>query len=273
MKYCARYSNKIKMDNFDEIRIYYDNQDKELLNFLEQHADKRITLVIRDIDKYFDDIGWRLINAIHAQYPQYNLRVCFGEYRVFEPVSANLKICMEKLKVPYYTGYLVTNFEQLNHLCECGVSDVYIGEEICFDLARVSRVCMRYKVETRTFPNVGQASIKSTPALKKFFIRPEDVEVYEDYIDILEFWGPEDRQETLRGIYEKREWFGDLRDLILDFNLSFDSRCIMPGFAIARKNCERKCMKGGACTICDRVLSISEKLKDQGLIIKHPKKH
>ena len=259
------------MSIFDEISILYNKQDKELLAFLEKHPAQKVTLVITDVEDFIEAQGWKIVNAIHEKYADYNINVCFYKVRTFTVLSEALIDCMKQLQVPYYTGCIVVNFDQLNYLCEQGVSEVYLAEDICFDLRGAKRVCKRFGVQIRAFPNVGQASVKAGPALKKFFIRPEDVELYAEYIDTLEFWGPPEKQGILHKIYNQGYWFGDLKEIILDFDLSFDSRRIMPGFALARIDCGRKCMKGGQCAICDRILNISKKLEEQDLIIRKSK--
>lgn len=271
MKYCGRYSNKIKMSVFDEVAIVYDRQSKEVINYLEANKSHNTVLIVRDIKDFHSAKEWIKLNAIKTQYPDFQFSVCFNEVARFSPFSEELIECVRNITVPFFTGYLATNFDQLHYLCKQGVSDVYIAEDICFDLMRARRVASSYGVKLRAFPNVGQSSVKQGPALKKFFIRPEDVAEYEDCIDILEFWGPLDRQKTLHEIYTKGVWFGDLKELILDFDLSFDSRRIIPGFARLRKTCGRKCMKGERCGVCDRILSISKVLEDKDLIIKQKK--
>ena len=269
MKYCCQYSNKINVANFDEISIIYNNEDDQLVDFLQKHCNKDIILIIKDIPLFAQTFGYKLLNAIKEKFPELNFSVCLKAISKFEEATDQLKEIMGELKMPFFTGDVVTNFDQLNYLLELGVSQIYLAEDICFDLRRVKHACDGYNVSLRAFPNVAQSSIKATPPLKKFFIRPEDVQEYADIIDTLEFWGPADRQDILLKIYKKGYWFGDLEPLILDLNLSIDSRCIVDGFARARKTCERKCMKGRRCTICEAIYSISKKLEDQNLIIKH----
>jgi hypothetical protein len=37
MKYSVNYSNKINLNDFDEIIIKYEDQNQELIDFLEEH--------------------------------------------------------------------------------------------------------------------------------------------------------------------------------------------------------------------------------------------
>ena len=268
MKYCAKYSNNIDLTNFDEISIIHmKGEEEQLIDFIKRHQAKKITVVVKDYFEFHKDEEWKMFNAIHQEYPDFNFNVCFCEVGLFRSIDDTLKVCMESLEVPYYTGFLAVNFDQLHHLCRYGVKEVYIGEEICFDLMRAQRVASNYGVTFRAFPNVGQSSVKDAPALQKFFIRPEDIEEYSQYIDTVEFWGPLNRQDILRRIYSKGKWFGDLTEIILDMDLPIDSMRIVPGFAHARMNCDRKCMKGGNCKICSLTYDISQQLKEKQLII------
>lgn len=269
MKYCCQYSNKIQLSIFDEISIIYNRQDEQLIAFLQEHKNQRIILIIKDIEDFLQAQEWKKLDAIKEKYQDFNFTVCFGALQSFSEASDALHQCISNLSLPFFTGYIATNFDQLHYLLNLGVSDVYIAEDICFNLQKVKQVCSTFNIQTRAFPNVAQSGVKATPPLKKFFIRPEDVEEYSDVIDVLEFWGPTGRQEILHKIYTKGVWFGDLEPLILDFNLSFDSRRIVPGFAQARKVCDRKCMKGHSCTICDSVYNISKQLEEKNLIIKN----
>lgn len=271
MQYCSRYSNKINMSSFNEISIRYEGQNEELVTFLQAHPQQKITLVIPHLDQFFICKSWEVINAIHETYPELDFSVCFSEVGAFQLIDNDMQESARALQVPYYFGFMATNFDQLYYLCERGVSEVYLAEDICFDLVRARRVCDRYGVKIRVFPNVAQANVRDNPGHKKFFIRPEDVEIYADVIDTLEFWGEPDRQEIFYRIYKSGRWFGQLKEIIADLNIEFDSRCIVPGFAQSRKTCGRKCMKGDNCKICDSILSISRKLGDMNMIIKQKK--
>lgn len=275
MKYCGRFSNRINMDKFDEISIIYQRQSKELLEFLKKYPTQKIILVVgsQDFDEFYEHKTWELVNAIAERMPESNLSICFHDVGDCKVIDEKLQICIDNIKIPYFFGFIANDFEKLNYLCSKGVSEVYLAEEICFDLTRAKRICDRYGVKIRAFPNIAQSSLKAGPALNKFFIRPEDVPVYEGIIDTLEFWGPLDRQETVLDIYKQGYWFGDLREIILDLSCSIDSRTLVPVFAQARKDCQRKCLKGGACSICNRLVSIGDKLSEQGYIIKIKKPH
>lgn len=275
MKYCAKFCKGLNLNRFEEISIIYERQAQELVSFIQEHKEQRVILVIKfdEIKHFYQSQEWKLINAIHREYPDINLSVCLEDISSFHMVDEVEKEIAQKLEVPVFFGICATNFDQLQYLLSLNVSDVYLTEEICFDLKRAKKLCSNYGVTIRAFPNIAQSGVRETPALHKFFIRPEDIQEYGKYIDVLEFWGPIDRQEVLQRIYSKERWFGDLKEIILDLNIAFDSRRILPVFGEIRSTCKRKCMAGEDCTMCDKILSIAEKLEDKGIIIKRNSKH
>lgn len=266
MKYSVNFSNHFSLSAFDEIIIKYDKQDASLLNFLEEHSKQRIILSIDNIYD-FDDSHCEQLNHIYERYPYFAVRLL--SICSFDLVSPEMQHIKEQLTMPCFFGYVVTTFDELQHILAFEVSDVYLAEDICFDLVRAKSLCRAHNTAVRAFPNVAQASVATSPALTKFFIRPEDVVIYDNVIDILEFWGPLEKQAVLYLIYSHGQWAGDLQSLILDLNFSFDSRAIVNDFAKKRKTCRRKCMRGDECTLCKDVYDFSQKLAEQNLQITH----
>lgn len=273
MKYCANYSNKIKLDSFDEISIIYNGQFSELIKFIQEHKEQKINVVIEDFNAFYDKKEWDKLNMLYTQEGISNFVICLTQQRPFSELTIEMQEVIGKLDMPYFTGHYVTNFEQLDYLLNKGVDSVYLVEDICFDLKRAKQICDNYGAQIRVFPNIAQSCIRSTEPLKKFFIRPEDLREYSDVVDIIEFQGPLDRQAVLQHIYQKGIWYGDLSVIVLDLNLSIDSNRLLPFFGKLRKDCERKCIKGHSCTMCDRMYVISEKMKENNLIINPSKQH
>ena len=157
-------------------------------------------------------------------------------------------------------------------LISLGVSDVYIVEELCFEIDKVAEIAHSEGVNIRVFPNVAQSSWNDSDGITKFFIRPEDVYLYEPYIDVLEFFNSRKRENTLYKIYAiEKKWFGQLSELIVGLNDDIDSRYIASEFGDKRRACRKNCVKGGKCRICDRVVALSQVLEKNNLIVKKDK--
>ena len=272
MNYCLRYSNNSKkqIKEAEEISIIYDKNDVELPAFIRKHPDKRINLIIESINiDNFDEFEVNKINLIHEAMPEAQLYVCLYNYSKMEVIKPDIKARMDALKLPWFSGLFAHTWDQLHYLISLGVSDIYVVEDLCFELPAVAKECHKYNIRVRVIPNVAQSSINASAPLKKFFIRPEDIDIYEPYIDTIEFWGELRQQDVYYKIYhDKKEWYGNLKEIIFSFDLDFDNRCVLPIFGKSRLDCGKKCLKGGHCCICDHLYNISQKLSEKNYIVK-----
>ena len=265
MKYSLRYYNtgKQHLKNADEIIIKYDRQDVALLDFLEEYKDKRIILDVVNAKEFDVHHEYKKLNAIKQQYPEYNVQVCFG---TDAPIDEAAKIG-ELLEYPWFSHRHIGDWDTLNYYLSKGVAQVYITEALGFDMAAVASLCYKHRAEVRVYPHVAQSCVREAPAIKKFFIRPDDMPYYEQYIDVVEFWCDYEQQPIYQRIYTNEKWYGPLREIIKDFDSDFDNKHIIPVFGQTRANCGKKCMRGSHCSICDKVYDISLALKETNLIV------
>ena len=271
MKFAAQFSNKVNLNKFDELIIKYEGQIKPLAKFMQDHSTQHIVLSINNIQNFIDRQEWNKLNLIYEQCPNFSIR--FSELKKFELLDEEIINASQKLTMKFFTGLLVSNFDQLHYLCNLGVSQVYLVEDMGFDLVRAKRICSQYGVQIRIFPNVVQRSIKQGPALKGFFIRPEDLNEYHDCVDTVEFWGPLDKQSLLLKFYSNGTWAGRLDEIIIDFDQPIESQYVHSSFGKIRKECNKRCLKGEKCDICNEIIDIAILLKEKNITIKHKKKH
>jgi len=69
---------------------------------------------------------------------------------------------------------------------------------------------------------------------------------------------------------ETKEWMLDLGDLITNFNHIGSNRMINSDFSLRRINCGQRCLEGGGCHLCYRVLDLAnpDKIKEYAEAIK-----
>lgn len=272
MKYSLRYYRESKSkEKYDEIIILYENQNiKDLDDFLKKYATQRI-VVKTSFENLIAKELWIEINALIKEHQ--NLAICFDiSYpRVLTEEETN---ALAQINAPYFLSAAATDWDYLHYLINLQVSDVYIAENLGFDLKAVADFVHGANAQVRVYPNIAQSSLPSTPALQKFFIRPEDVEFYEPYIDIFEFYGEISRQDVLLLIYKDiKHWFGNINDIILDLKYDMDSRSLLPLFGKMRVSCRRDCMRGKrACKLCYAMDDLSKTLIDKGYIFTKKKK-
>jgi hypothetical protein len=276
VKYCFEYTNKLaraRLQEADEIRIWYDNQATDLIDFIKEFATKRIILCVPDVDRFIQQKGWSALALIAREAPDIKLAVCFDNYRharaVLQEFGEEKKealVQLRKIGIDYFYACYASNWDELHAFLAIGVSDVYIAEALGFELDAVAKLC-HPEVNIRIYANVAQSCVEA-PALMKFFVRPDDVEMLEPYIDILEMWGPTDRQAVYADIYRQGYWHGDLNEIIIGLHEPINNDTLLPTFGEMRLKCGRKCLKGHHCDICSRTVSIANKMQQANLIIR-----
>lgn len=268
MKYCVEFAKDFHyMDEIDECFIQYRNNNTALEKFVEKFKEKRILikLAFEDFKDFTDDsLQIDVFKEIRDKYkanigfilPDYELD---GSKKVFDILKEN--------NFPAFFSTMVHSWDVLIGLANMGVSDIYIVEELGFELVNAAAVLHDRGIQIRCYPNVAQSAHSDIPDIKKFFIRPEDVDRYSRYVDVFEFYG--DNDNFYYKIYaEDKKWFGDLSEIIFNFNKSLDSRCIVTQFAEVRSRCGKKCMKGSVCKICEKVDRLAETMQENGLYFK-----
>jgi hypothetical protein len=123
------------------------------------------------------------------------------------------------------------------------------------------------KVIIRATPNRVEKIMAQTNSLIGFFIRPEDVEVYEGFIDVLEFEALE-HQDTFFSIYAEQKMFiGNLNQCIYNFQEPIDNKGLITLFGERRRDCGRQCLSGGRCHRCydlaDLAKPMGERARDK----------
>jgi hypothetical protein len=166
--------------------------------------------------------------------------------------------------IKWYWPYPITSFYELDEIMKMGPSQLVLGPPLSFDLKKVRnkvgneisiRMTCNCARPAHLIANAGLSGIKGQ------YIRPEDVKLYDEYVQTLEFDGVHDaltKEETLLKIYkEKAEWMGNLNLLITHLNEDVDNRGILDEFGERRMNCGQRCLSGGSCTHCDIAIKFS----------------
>lgn len=244
MKYCLKYTNLCtKLTKCDEISIKY-IEDKGLVDFMEKFKSQRIILCIKPSD--FSKNELRKLVAIHNQYPEYNFAVGLN--------SINLTL-MDSLKaadIPFFVRKPCVSWEEFHFLVNYGVSDINISGPLSFELSKVKQVLetLDRKIVIRATPNKVEKVMQQTDSLISFYIRPEDTDVYEGYIDVFEFEGLE-HQDVFYSIYaENKSFIGKISQYVYDFEKPVNNKGLISLFGERRRDCGQQCLKGGHCRRC-----------------------
>jgi len=265
MRYAINfYKNCSILNEVDEIIIKYSsNKDLELINYATNKIKQEQRLVVEIVDN----------NTINIQD---NLEIflktyeCHPNLTFMIPLDYNFYNVFKENKLPLFFNISTTTIGGVYSQIMAGVSDIFLTAELCFSLKNISEICHKYNINIRTFANIAQSTsfIKDQNGLRQFFIRPEDLSDYENYIDIIQFAGDISKQETYYNIYKKdKVWNGYINDIIIDLNEpDIKNNCLLPDFGKQRINCGKKCVFE-KCSFCDINKNIGNQLKDLNINI------
>lgn len=250
MEYCIDYkADSLIKDKVNEININFKPKDEQLLNFIRGRNDLGQRVNISISNEEFKEFGIDLFDAFVEKDPGLNFKIKL-EYNkeIYDLIKQR-----PNLRRKYYYNTYINNWDELYGYIDLKPSDIYVVENLGFELDRVSKILHYYGIRVRVFPNVAQSSWRYTSPLKKFFIRPEEIDYCDsnNYVDVCEFYHMEKSIETYYKIYAKdKKWFGKLNELIIGFDSEFDSKFLNPTIMEKRFTCGKKCLKGKPCNIC-----------------------
>ena len=177
-----------------------------------------------------------------------NFKVCIDDtYRIKELQEKNIKCFMRQP---------VETFYQLNALIGLGINEIVIAAPLFFDMDQVKAT----GVAVRAIANFGNPiSLPHSNEVAGSWIRPNDIPIYEDYIDVVQFYSTQLEQEaTLLKIYKQEDWPGDLGLIIPDLNYVGSNRYIKDNMT-RRLNCHQRCMsKKDSCHYCYLILELAQ---------------
>ena len=255
MAFCLTYySNNptYYLEDVDELKVKYNPKDIETEKFGELLDKFQNKIIILDINKDFSEIDGKLLKYYNDKYN--NLKVMF---------DFNNKECLEKVqkyKLPFFFSNYVTSFDQLDGYIKYNPTDMYICEELGFSLERISNVLHENNIKVRVFPNICQSSFIETESIKTFFIRPEDIDIYNQYVDVFELITDASRQAVIYKIYKQKKWIGNINEIIPSFKEPISNAYILNNFGKIRIKCNKRCnyTSPKKCNLCNEFIKIAE---------------
>lgn len=256
MKYSLHWNRNSKyMDFADEIIINYSERDPNLIKFvLNRPAEQQIVVNVALNISFNDNI--EIFKAAAAAHQ--NIKFMIHHTEELAPfISADLWV---------FSDAHINNWQDLVYWIGQGVHDVYITDELGFDIKEVANYCHNSNVNVRVYPNIGQDRGHNLIDIVKFFILPHMMKDYEGYIDYCEFWGPIERQDVVYEIYKGGKWAGRINQLILEVpSLTCLADTIYPELGEMRMKCCKKCLKN-KCSACNAARMLGNQLTTANVV-------
>ena len=252
MDFCLSFNqNPIYLDQVNEIKIpwAYKRRLPDLIErypqaiFIVQCMSGDINFSWEEYEKLFDECDGDLVLCLN------NVRDC---------------IKAAKKDLPYYYGYPIQTYEELNSLVVLDPYYIIPGAPLFFNLEYVASKGIPLKI----FPNVCSMSLfpKTNPSTGTW-VRPEDIDFYSKYISTCEFLTESiDQERGLYRVYAKdKSFIGPISLLIPELEeYGADNDLINPETIAVRTYCQQKCESGERrCNICQNLLKLAnpEKIK------------
>lgn len=257
---------KFFQDN-PELNIHYKPKIKELDTFISNYSSYRINFIFNE--EFDVDRDLPILLALKEKYKDMRLAAALPKY------TEELESLLSSNQLPHYYQELIGDWDRFRGFLTLDVTDIFITGELCFSLYNVSDLAIEAQKSLRCYCNICQTSWPKLPSSKTFFIRPEDIPLYENYINVFEFYfSPEEKIHSnklniLYKIYhQEQKWRGNLAEIISGFNESINNAYIIPKFGERRINCDKRCLHSySSCHICDRIIELAESLKDHQIVI------
>jgi hypothetical protein len=188
------------------------------------------------------------------------------------PEKVNFMLCLNNLHmakqcnengIKFYWGYPIFTYYELNSVKILNPSYLVLGAPLSFSLDRVKA---KTQIPIRLCPNLAyDAYIPRTDGICGTWIRPEDVTVYEKYIDVFEFETTElEKESTLLHVYkDNQNWPGNLNLLFTNFGVNVDNKAIPEEIGHMRSVCGQRCMSDGTCHFCEHAIRFASNIRDR----------
>ena len=265
MTFAIPFSKNFKYSNQNiQWNINYKPKIKQLNDFIAAYGTHRINLIITDFEY---DRDCQIISALRKKFPDVEIIMCLPSY------DKQIEKILNEQNLPHYYNERITDWDKFQGFLHLNVTDIFIGENLAFNVKILKLNAEKYKKSLRCFCNLCESSWEYTPSLKTFFIRPEDLNLYENYIDTFEFYTNAASVAALNIWYEiytkDKKWTGKLDEIIMGYKGEEDNTFIVSNFGEKRLNCNKKCMQGiePTCHICDRIIDLSKTLKERNIIV------
>lgn len=246
MHYClSSQVSKDYLKKVDEIRVKY-NKLESILDLFEINREATFVLTITSQEDK-SKIKWDKIEQFNTM-TQNKL--------IIETDSFDIMDACKALNIKFFYGIPVNSFSEVRALMDYGCSDVKIDAPLTHMLDKFEDL----DITVRMSPNIAYyAFIPRKDGVCGSWVRPEDTELYEQYVDVFEFEDCDAKKEqALYRIYaEQKSWAGSLNTLITNLNFEGLNRLIHPELSEKRAFCGQKCMSGVNCKICYRMLNLA----------------
>lgn len=186
------------------------------------------------------------------------------------------KLKDENIRFFFDSTFAPENICQLQEFVEdFGVTDVYIVDDLTYNLGEVADYCAKHDVQLRVVLNaIPMTTLNKGSDARSPIYRPQDTEALTAYYDVFEFDCGDPYDWHLFNVLFKRyfithDWLGDLNTLNneVNFENGFPNDCFLPEFTLGKLNCGRRCIRN-SCRKCQQFYDLGLIFAEKGVRFK-----
>lgn len=256
-------------DKVAEFNVLFDckvNRINRMLEFCEQYKDRFINIQFRNFEM-------EIVSSICALKPNVKVRLTADQIKYAEKLKeSNIPFFFDKDVAAY-------NITSLAFLMGQGVTDVYLADDLWYDLDHIKDYCTKHDIQIRLVLNIIPATTPDRGTnCKSPIFSPKDIDVLNSYVDMYEFdlgekpnWGL--CNVLFRNWFERGYWNGQLNDINEDVKIDWPCSSVMPELMYYKINCGRACEEriSNSCRKCQQFYEIALNMRDKGIKIKKKK--
>ena len=267
-----KLNNDEMTDQTDEFNVLFNpnrNSIDKLYEFCKTFSDRRINIEYSDNNPKISDI-----RGLLSANPNVAVRVMKGNVKVL------VDLIKEDIQAFFHYDFPAYNITSLSYMLSLGVSDVYLADDLFYNLYDVYPILQEKGVQHRMILNMIPSNLPNAGADPKAPIFPPECgHLLFPYVDVVEFECGRPFNWARCGVYyrawfQREDWHGDLIEIIPNLTLSIPNDSLIVDRLIWFKlGCGRRCdaRVTSPCNKCEQFIKMAQSLNKKGYIVQREK--
>ena len=259
-------------DKTDEFNILFNpnrNSIDKLYEFCKTFSDRRINIEYSDNNPKISDI-----RGLLSANPNVAVRVMKGNIKVLTD------LVKEDIQAFFHYDFPAYNITSLSYMLSLGVSDIYLADDLFYNLYDIYSILQEKGVQHRVVLNMVPSILPTAGTDPKAPIFPPECgHLLFPYVDVVEFECGRPFNWARFGVYyrawfQRKDWHGDLTEIILNLQLFIPNDSLITDNLIKFKlGCGRRCdaRVTSPCNKCEQSIKMARLLNNKGLAVRREK--
>ena len=259
-------------DKTDEFNILFNpsrNSLDKLYDFCKTFKDRRINIEYSDNNPKVSDI-----RGLLSAKPNIAVRVMKGNMKVL------INLIKEDIKAFFDYDFPAYSITSLSYMLSLGVSDIYLADDLFYNLYDVYAILQEKGVQHRMVLNLIPSNLPTAGVDPKAPIFPPECGyILFPHVDVVEFECGRPFNWRHFGVYyrawfEREDWHGDLSEIIRGLTLFIPNDSLIADDLIRFKmGCGRRCdaRVTSPCNKCQQFIEMATKLNERRIAVRREK--